>query len=1607
MKNQTGLFLAIAILLTTFQRPMAQCGIVVGDTVYVTSSNNVAGSLRFAINCVNDPASTIRFIHFNIGTPGVITITPTPAAPLPAITKANVVIDARTQPGWFLGKVVIDGAIAGNQHALQVNAANVEIYGLYITNFTNAGSGGAIVLNGSGATVSQNAMGGNRYGILANSPSSFTASDNVIGVDPTSGAARNNALDGIRILTSASGNFEITGNTIAHNVNGIFAASPVVNVLATGNEIYCNSSAGIERSGFAVSGLAITAAASTSISGSGPNGALIEVFINDAAGCDPVNPPCQGKTLIGSATVSGGTWTVSVASGVLSSGDQVTATATVGGNNTSEFLNCTTIVCDETLSFTNVKDACGAADDGEATAVVTGGGAYTYNWSNGQNTQTAVNLTAGSYTVVASDPAGCSYTGQVTISSLPVPAVGPTSNSPLCEGAALNLIANPSGGTPGYDFAWDGPSGFSSTGENPVLNSTTPADGGTYGVTVTDANGCSDRDNLTVTVNPSPDMTLTGQDADCNGAATGAIMLTTSAPPPLAFQWTNNATTQDIADLPAGNYSVTLTAGNNCQAIAGLDIHEPPVLDLNVTPANATCGQANGSATASASGGTPNYTYAWSNNAAGQINNGLAAGSYAVTATDANGCTAVETFVITNSDGPGLSTTTTDATCNGGSNGSITLTVSGGTAPLTFNWSNGDDTPNISGLPAGTYTVTVTDGNNCEAVTSATVGQPNPLTAAVTPANSLCGQDNGTAQAVAQGGAGPYTFNWSNGATGSLISGLAAGTYDLTVTDANLCTFQTSTVVADEGGPTLTADSTPADCAGTATGSISVTLTGGAGPYLFEWNTGADSQNLSNIPAGIYSLTVTDANDCQAFITATVTEPDPAVIDDLQPTPPSTVGGSDGQLAFNLSGGSPPYSYFWSGPSTGNGTLPGPGAGLIANLPAGNYTLGAIDANGCPAQNQTFTINQANCTTEITGSDITDESCAGNADGSIALTVTGGQSPFGYNWTGGGDSGSGSGLMIENLGAGSYMITVTGQDGCTDAATLTVGGNAVPPPGTTTASECDQGNGQAAFDLTALESVISTGPGFNILWFLDGAGANPVPDPQNHNAGSGQVFAAQEQGGCVSGLTAVPLQVLPQGSPGCGGGGCTTFAGTMDIGPVASFCTGGNAEANHNNDAVLDGDDALIYALHTASGTALGNVLATAPEPVFAYFAGTMTAGTTYYISAVAGNAAGGGIDLSDPCLSVAAGQPIVFSTGSGGILNFIQGEEVLCQGEMLILSTNDLGAGGFTYHWIRPSGDTVQTVEPDYILESVQPADAGDYYVFAVGQGCASDQTGPFSLTVLGLPQGEVVFAGDDANVCETSYQLEAAPVTGGNGVWTAPSGVLLQNARQASTLATGLKPGPNRFIWTVTADGCGVIGADTVNVTAATGLQAADDYFTLELANTEIFTDVLKNDGLPPGADYTLSARTLPQFGELRTLSNGFQYFEEEGLRGTVSFVYEVCYTGSDCPSACDTATVYIEVLNLPYLPEGFSPNNDGVNDNLEVLGYRSGGDVSMKLTISNRWGDLVYQSENYLEEAPWDGRSGSNSKPLPEGAYYALMEVSVEGEIYRRTQVVYLIY
>ncbi|MBL0051842.1 MAG: SprB repeat-containing protein [Bacteroidetes bacterium] len=275
-----------------------------------------------------------------------------------------------------------------------------------------------------------------------------------------------------------------------------------------------------------------------------------------------------------------------------------------------------------------------------------------------------------------------------------------------------------------------------------------------------------------------PLATCSGTDVLCNGGSDGSASVTaTGGTAPYTYLWSNGSTDASITGLTAGSYTVTVTDATGCISSCTHIVGEPTALTATCSATDASCGLATGTAMVVAADGTAPYSYSWSNGSTDASITGLAAGVYTATVTDANGCIATCESTVNNLNGPVITCSSSDVTCNGGADGEASVSVSGGVGPLTFLWSNGSTDASITGLTAGSYTVTVTDGNGCVAMCTSTITEPTALTATCSATDASCGAATGTAMVVAADGTAPYSYSWSNGSTDASITGLTAGVY--------------------------------------------------------------------------------------------------------------------------------------------------------------------------------------------------------------------------------------------------------------------------------------------------------------------------------------------------------------------------------------------------------------------------------------------------------------------------------------------------------------------------------------------------------------------------------------------------------------------------------------------------------------------------------------------------------------------------------------------------------------------------------------------------------------------------------------------------------------
>lgn len=783
-------------------------------------------------------------------------------------------------------------------------------------------------------------------------------------------------------------------------------------------------------------------------------------------GSTATHPSCTGVsngniflTISGGATPYTYSWSNGATSQNLSNAPAGNYTVTVTDANgcTRTTTNTLNPLYSLSASISNTSVNCYGGNSGTAIINPTGGvSPFTYFWSNGANTSQTTNLIAGNYTATVTDANGCTASSS-TIIAQPSAALNTSSTKTdvNCFGQPTGTIAiTASGGTSPYTYTWSNGSTTSSIGS---LNA------GTFTVTVTDSKGCTSTRSITINQPIAPlALSQTTTNVNCFSGSTGAINTTTSGGTlPYTYIWNTGATSPNLSNLTAGTYTLTVTDAQGCTQISSNTISQPPArLNASVSSTiDVSCfGGNTGSINLNVVGGVSPFTYAWSNGATTPNLTGLGNGSYTVTVTDANGCTALVSPINISQPAAALSasTTKTNVNCFGAVTGSINLSPSGGTAPYTYVWSNGSTNQNLSALAAGNYNVTITDSKNCQTTSSITITQPaTSVSTSTTKTNVRCfGGNTGTTTAAAAGGTPPYNYSWSNGISTAVNSNLTAGNYTVTVTDANGCTSVTTvTITQPTAALNVSGSSTPVSCFNVPTGAVSTIVTGGTTPYIYQWSNGGAGTSISNLSAGNYSVTITDAMGCTTIGNYSITQPTAALTATTSGTAVSCFGGNNGGASVMANGGTSPYTYAWSNGSA-NSTLTG-----ITN---GTYTVTITDNKGCTTV-ATTNVSQPVAALQLNAS-TNHVSCYGNSTGSAVISSTGGTAPYAYNWSNGSSTAG-----ISNLAAGNYSVTVTDANGCTSTSSSSITQPAAPLALFATSNDIDC-NGNSIGSIQSLPS---------------------------------------------------------------------------------------------------------------------------------------------------------------------------------------------------------------------------------------------------------------------------------------------------------------------------------------------------------------------------------------------------------------------------------------------------------------------------------------------------------------------------------------------------------
>lgn len=701
------------------------------------------------------------------------------------------------------------------------------------------------------------------------------------------------------------------------------------------------------------------------------------------------------------------------------------------------------------VSITNLAPTdptCGATD---GSIVVTATGATQYSIDNGSTWQasgTFNNLGPGSYTIIAQDASGsCQDSITTSLSNLNGPVLnGATPTDPTCGSSNGSIVVNATG--IGLQYSVNGGTSYQGG------NSFGGLAAGTYNVVVQDNNGCQATTQVVLTAQGVVTIdSIVVTDATC-GNNNGTI--TIYAPAGTQFSIDNGANFQagnSFTGLPDNTYDIVVTSAIGCQATGTATIANNGGVSIgSVTPTDPTCGQPNGSISINATGATQYSIDNGANFQAGSSFNNLAAGNYSIVAEDAFGCQDTSSVTLTAIAGPAIDSVATVNPSCGVADGQLTVYSTTATQYSIDAGANYQAGNAFSSLNVGNYTIVVQDANGCTDTTNISLSNLNgPAITNFSQVDETCSGSNGSIDITVTGGtgAGTYTFSWNNGTyVTEDISGLSAGTYNVTISDGNNCSTTANYTIGNTAVPALgNATITDENC-GSVNGAIDITVSGGSGPYTYLWSNNATTEDIANVAAGNYLVTVTDANGCSVFDTYTVNNIGGPAIDSVATTNPNC-GASDGTISI-FANGATQYSID-NGASFQAGST-------FSNLGSGSYNIVIEDGSGCQAAT---TVNLGNTAGLVIDTINTTEPGCGQADGSITIVASGGTAPLQYSIDGGTTfqaGGTFTGLVVDN-----YSVVVEDVNGCQETQLVNLVNSAAPQITNVNATDprCGDANG--------------------------------------------------------------------------------------------------------------------------------------------------------------------------------------------------------------------------------------------------------------------------------------------------------------------------------------------------------------------------------------------------------------------------------------------------------------------------------------------------------------------------------------------------------------------
>lgn len=819
-----------------------------------------------------------------------------------------------------------------------------------------------------------------------------------------------------------------------------------------------------------------------------------------------------------------------------------------------------------------------------------------------------------------------------------------------------------------------------------------------------------------------------------NGTANAGIQNGTG---PFSYTWSTTPvqTLATATGLQSGTYQISVSDLNGCTASGVVSITEPPAFLHSSSFTSVSCfGGTDGTASVTVNGSTPPYTYSWNTTPiqTSTTATGLSAGTWQVVVQDINNCPYSISVVVPQPPPLGFSFTTIPVSCIGNSDGSATVTVTGGTPGFTYQWSTIpiQTAQTATSLAIQTYSVTVSDGNGCTATSP-------PVSISVSPSLALTlhtervrcnGQSNGLASVTVNGGNPGYTYNWSSVPVQSTsnATGLSAGTYQLTVTDSRGC-FENRTVVIIEPLPLLVSvTASDVACFGQTSGAVSGAGSGGTLPFVYTWNTNpvVTTQTVTGLGAGAYAMTITDSSGCTASGTGVVRQPLPLSVQTTFVSP-DCYGGNNGQAIATVSGGVPAYSYLWSGGQTSSTAI-----GLVA----GTYNLNITDGNGCQISTQQIIQEPFPLNLVVQGNNLT---CIAPPDnGSAWVTPSGGTAPYTYLWSGGA---SPTQALNTGFAAGTWSVQVTDARGCTNQGSVILLGPNRPVVNAGRDTFFCDGSGGIGLNGSANGGT----PPYTYWWQPNNGSLSNAFSPSpwaNPDSTTIYYLTVTDAAGCTS---LIPDQVI-----------VTVYnLPIVDAGPDEDYCQDGPA-VFISGSVTNPQTGGYEYLWLPATGLFCNTCPTTYATP------GVTTIYTLRVRHILSGCTSDSTtLNSNSSVIVTVKPRPIVY----GGQ------DTSICQGDSAVLCAVATGVGPlYTYDWSPNLGMNNSTLQ----CPTVSPPHSVNYFVVATSDGCES----PADTVLVQVIPIPIVDAGNTKNICPgDSIQLDGQCQQGGQLVfsWTPPAGL------------------------------------------------------------------------------------------------------------------------------------------------------------------------------------------------------------------------------------------